>query len=130
MLELSERNPEGALAYLQILRELAGGRVFEEFVGKRMDPEFIDRIFNEHQLFGRTSRPMASLAVSLALARLCHSRRLVESLAGTISRRIQSGNLTEGQMSLLPIAAISDLRWLAEETKVPEIRGFLEKLSL
>ena len=73
---------------------------------------------------------MATLAVSLTLARLCHSKRLLKTLADTISQRIQSGNLTEGQMSLLPIAAISDLRWLAEEAEAPEIRGLLEKLSL
>jgi hypothetical protein len=128
LLELSERNPEGALAYLQILRELGGGRL-EEFVSRRLDWENFYHIFSEHQLFGRTSRPMTSLAVSLALARLSQSKRLMETLASTICQRLQSGNLRVGQMSLLPLAAISDLRWLAEKTKTPELRMLVTALQ-
>ncbi len=130
LLELSERNPEGALAYLQILRELGGSGYFEVFVAQRVTPGVIERAFDEHQLFDRRSRPMDSLNICLILARLCNSKKLVEKLGRTIGRRIQSGQLSEGLLSLLPIAAISDLRWLAKEAKVPELLEALDHLII
>jgi hypothetical protein len=128
LLELSERNPEGALAYLQILRELGFGRSFQEFMRMRSD-EYFDRTSNLHQLVIRAPRSVASLAVLLAIARLFDSKQLVETLVSTINQRIQSGNLTDSQMSLLPISVLSDLRWLAELTREPELLGLVASLQ-
>lgn len=51
LMELSERNPEGALAFLQILRELVGGRYFEKFSLRNMPPEeFFDLVLHPQHL--------------------------------------------------------------------------------
>lgn len=63
LLELSERNPEAALAYLQILQELGGGRYFERFVEREMESGFFDRMLDPRHLLELSERnPAAALA--------------------------------------------------------------------
>lgn len=56
LLELRERDPEGALAYLQIFREFVGGRYFEKFFGRSIDRELIDRLFDPRHLLELSER--------------------------------------------------------------------------
>jgi hypothetical protein len=58
LLELSERNPEAALAWMQLLREVGG----ESFL-RRLEPEFFERAFHPRHLLELSERnPEAALA--------------------------------------------------------------------
>ena len=50
LLELSERNPEAALAWVQLVRELGGGRFVEDFARERIHPRLYERAFNPNYL--------------------------------------------------------------------------------
>ena len=74
---LSERSPEMALAYLQVFRELGGGRFLERYA----DPEVLKRLFNPRQLVELTElNPEAALAY-LQLFRELGDGRFLEHLA-------------------------------------------------
>jgi hypothetical protein len=62
LLELSERNPEEALAYLQIIHELGGVR-FSDLHIDQIDPEFLERMFHPGRLLELSERnPEGALA--------------------------------------------------------------------
>ena len=52
-------------------------------------------------------------------------RKWAASGAAPMHWSVANGNRL---MSLLPISSLPDLRWLAEETNMPELREFLAKL--
>jgi hypothetical protein len=63
LLELSERNPEGALAYIQMLRQLGGGRFLERYFERELGPEFFERLFHPGHLLELSERnPEGALA--------------------------------------------------------------------
>jgi len=63
LLELTQRYPEGALAYLQILREIGGGHYFERFIERDIGPEFFERMFHPRRLLELAQRnPEGALA--------------------------------------------------------------------
>ena len=63
LLELSERHPETALAYIQFLRELGGGRFLERSFERKMGLEYFERMFHPRQLLELSERyPEIALA--------------------------------------------------------------------
>ncbi len=63
LLELVERNPEGATAYAQTLRELGGGRYFRRLVEQGMRAESLDRVLEPRHLLELIERsPEGALA--------------------------------------------------------------------
>ncbi len=130
LLELTARKPEAALAFLQILRDQGGERVLKKFFDRRMPAyEFFERILSDASLTRTAARPEASLAISLSLTKMCNSSRVTEPFTDSVSRRIRSGALGDSLLALLPVSAISDLRWIAVRTEAPEIKQLLQKLE-
>jgi len=82
LLELSERNPEVVLAYLQILREWGGGRYFEEFIGRRMDPKLINRLFDPRYLLELSERNPEGALAYLQILREWGGGRYFEEFVG------------------------------------------------
>jgi hypothetical protein len=82
LLELSERNPEAALAMLQLARQLGGGRSLEHFVTRsRFGEEFFERVLDPRYLLELSERnPEAALAM-LQLARELGGERFLEHFA-------------------------------------------------
>lgn len=56
-----QAKPGGALAQLQIVRELCDGRLLKEFLARDMGPEFFERTFDRRHLLGLNERPISSL---------------------------------------------------------------------
>jgi hypothetical protein len=70
LMELIERNPEAALAYLQVLRELVRGEFFGH-IERELGPQFFERMFHPRQLMELTERnPEAALAYLQVLREL------------------------------------------------------------
>jgi hypothetical protein len=86
LIDISERDPEAALAYLQVVRELGGGRHLERFVEREMGPEFFERMFHPRHLIELSERnPEAALAYLQVVRELGggrHFERLVEREIG------------------------------------------------
>jgi hypothetical protein len=62
LIELIERNPEAALEYVQLARELSG-RYFERFIGTEVDSQFFERAFHPLRLMELVERsPQGALA--------------------------------------------------------------------
>lgn len=80
--KLLERNPEGAVAYLQILRELGGARYFSEFVVRRIGPAVFGRMrrFAQGRLGGLMEENPEGALAYLQVAREVGSERDVERL--------------------------------------------------
>ena len=129
LLELSERNPEGALTYLQILRELGGGLAFKEFAGRRMTQNLIDFMFDVTRIKQYPGERIEKFAVLLAIARLSNSDQAIRKLSQIMQSYFASSPSSINQLSNLPIAALPDLRWFAEQGDSEEIRSFVDKLS-
>jgi len=128
LLELSERNPEGALAYLQVLRELGGGRFFKKVFDRRMDPEFTDRLFDVGQLRNLRTLKIHSLGVWLVFVRILNSRPLINELGQVIRDLLMRRPSFKTQLSSLPIASLADLRWLADQSGITELRSLVNEL--
>jgi hypothetical protein len=128
LLELSERNPEGALAYLQILRELGGGRYFEEFLSRRIKSEVLGRIFNFGKLLNLHTLKIHSLGVWLAFARLLNSKSIIDELGQAIRELLIRRPSFKARLFALPIASLSDLRWLAEQSEIAELCALVDEL--
>jgi hypothetical protein len=76
LLEISEQNPEGALAYLQILSELGGGRHLEQFFDREMEPAFFERLLHPLQLLEICERnPEGAVSYLQILRELAGERR-------------------------------------------------------
>jgi len=129
LLELSDLNPEGALAYLQILRELGGGRYFEEIAGRQMTQNLIDLMFDVTRIKHFPGVRIERLAVLLAIARLSNSDQAIRKLSQIMQDYFASSPSRKNQLLNLPITALPDLRWFAEQGDSEEIRSFVEKLS-
>ena len=127
--ELSKRNLDGALTYLQILRELGGRRFFEEFVGRRMTQDLIDFMFDVTRIKHFPGFRIEQFAVLLAIARLSNSDQAIRKLSQIMQSSFASSPHSINQLSSLPIAALPDLRWYAEQGDSEEIRSFVDKLS-
>jgi len=127
--ELSMRNLDGALTFLQILRELGGRRFFEEFVGRRMTQDLIDFMFDVTRIKHFPGFRIEQFAVLLAIARLSNSDQAIRKLSQIMQSSFASSPHSISQLSNLPIAALPDLRWFAEQGDLEEIRSFVDKLS-
>jgi hypothetical protein len=127
-LELIERNPDGALAYLQILREFGGGH-FQEFLFRRMPrEEFFDRMFDNRWLeFLRIGR-IASLAAWLSFVRLFNSEVAVSKF-DQVLRSFFADRSSFTRLSTLPIGSLPDLRWLAEQSNSDTLRSLIAELA-
>ena len=69
--ELSARNPEVALAFLQVFHEMGSERYFEEFLDRNMAPELVERLFNHRYLIELSERnPERALAYLQSLLEL------------------------------------------------------------
>jgi hypothetical protein len=86
LLELSKLNPEGALAYLQILRQLGGGHHFEEVFFRLMPPEeFFERFFHPRQILELIERNPEGVLAYLQILREFSGGRYFEEF---VSRRM------------------------------------------
>jgi hypothetical protein len=128
LLELSEHNPEVALSYLQILRELGGGRYFEELSDRRMEPEFLDQIFDFGKLLNLHTLKINSLGVWLAFARLLNSKSTIKRLGEAIRELLIRRPSFKARLLELPIASLSDLRWLAKQSEIAELCSIVDEL--
>jgi hypothetical protein len=86
LVELSKRNPEVALAYFQILQEVAGARNLRRFVEHDMGAEFFARMFHPRQLVELSERSLdaalAYLQILKELGGAQHLKRFVEREMG------------------------------------------------
>jgi hypothetical protein len=128
LLELSERNPGAALAYVQILRELGGGQYLERFVERELGPEFFQRMVDPRDLLEFGERRVSKFSLWLACARLFDSERFNQLVIEAISGGLRHGASAKRLLSLLPITSLPDLRWLAEQTRAPELQSLLGEL--
>ena len=78
LLELSERNPEAALAYFQLLQEMGGWRVLEQYSEKEMGPKFFERMFHPRQLLELSERNPEGALAYVQLLREIGGGRLLE----------------------------------------------------
>jgi len=121
LLELAERNPEAAMAWLRAATEL-GGDQFIEGHGQ----EFFDRTFDSFVLDRLLHGKPAAFAVALRLARLTRSARAIEAVEECLAPRLRRSKVAQSAIANLPIAALPDLEWLANESKNPELRHIVE----
>ncbi|MDG4551046.1 MAG: hypothetical protein P9F19_17175, partial [Candidatus Contendobacter sp.] len=106
-----------------------GGRDFEEFVGRRMDPKLIDRMFDFRRMQYLQTVKIESLGVWLALARLFNSKSVLNELGQIIEGLLMHRPSFRTRLSALPIASLPDLRWLAEQNKSEKLQLFVDKLT-
>lgn len=128
LLALTERSPELAVAYMEILREFVGDRFFERHVGREMRPEIFDEIFHSSHLNSVFDRKPAALAVWLRFARLLKSRGTIQALSKVIAEFFRRRGGISNSLNSLPISSLSDLRWLADESQDNELKRALSAL--
>lgn len=81
LIEISERNPEEAFSYLQILLEWGGRLNFERFIQQEMEPGILDRVFKPRNLAQLIERnPEAALACLRTLRELSGGRHFERHL--------------------------------------------------
>jgi hypothetical protein len=124
LLELAERNPEAAMAWLQAATEL-GGDQFIEGHGQ----EFFDRTFDTFVLGRLLQEKPAAFAVALRLARVSRSVRAIEAVEECLAPRLTRSKVGQSAIENLPIAALPDLEWLANESKNSELKSAVHHLN-
>ncbi len=128
LVELSDRNPDIAFAYLCTLRELDSDRHIEKSALQHVASELIQRILDFTELKNAGNLRIHSLGVWLAFAHLLNSKEASNRLGSAIEKLLLNQSSFREQLSSLPIASLSDLRWLAEQSDVSELRTFVNKL--
>lgn len=125
LLELAERNPEAALAWIQMAIELHG----ERFLTKRGQESF-DRFF-DHFVGGRLlhEKP-AAFAIALRLARITQSSRTLEVIGNCLLSRLQRSGRNSSVIGDLPISALSDVVWIANEMGNRELKHAIEEMCV
>jgi hypothetical protein len=113
LLELSHRNPDLALTWLQLVGE-AGTVKFLRKVGDELFEEGFDSFVLRRFL---RSNPIG-FAFALQLARVTQSRRGLETVVDSLSAisKIELGLLMNG----LPISAVPEIHWLIENAEQTE----------
>ena len=128
-LRLMERNPKGTLAYVQVLREVGGGRYFEGLLEGGSGPGVLKRMFHAGALLEGGAYGTSWLSAWLGCARLFESGHLNQLLVETLSEELDHRDDMKDRLALLPISSLGDLRWLAEQTADLELRSLVEELS-
>lgn len=125
LLELAERSPEVAMAWLQLSTELAGERFLtghgQEFFDRFIDPVVLGRLLYE--------KP-AAFAVALRLARVSRSSRFLEVVGECLASRLQRSGMNSSVIGDLPISALKDVTWLANELGNRELKHAVESLCV
>ena len=129
LLKLSERSPEAALAYIQVLRELGGGRSLERFAEREMGSGFFESNLNLAYLNNVFERKPSAMATWLTFARMANSRRMIDSLSQVISEFFRRRSGSSIGLGLLPISALSNLHWLARESGNADLAAALSVLA-
>jgi len=130
IVDLSERNPKVALAYLQLMRELDGGRYFQTFLDSGMAPELFNRLLRPRSLMERSEWQLSTFAFWLACGRQYQSPRLTQALTEALMDAVRHGLDARHIFSLLPISSLPDLRWLVDESDIPELRAALAETEI
>lgn len=114
------RNPELALAWLALLLDLGG-----EGIMPRIGADSVDEIFDPIILTQLLKRKPTAFAVALRLSRIAKSRQAIEAVIETLASSLRDSGIKRSVLATLPIEALPDLRWLAEETGQPDLSAAL-----
>ncbi|HXS02491.1 MAG TPA: hypothetical protein VN724_18105, partial [Pyrinomonadaceae bacterium] len=117
------RNPELAFAWLALLLDLGG-----EDIVPRAGVNFVDDAFDPIFLKQLLKRKPATFAVALRLSRMIKSRQATGALIETLASSLRDSGIKRSLLPSLPIEALPDLRWLAEETGQPDLAAALTLL--
>jgi hypothetical protein len=115
--------------YVQLLRELGGERFLKQNIGKDTGLEFFERNFGLAHLNKVIDRRPAALAVWLTFTRMANSAGVTDSLGRLVVDFLHRHGRAGIGIALLPISALSDLRWLAAQTKIPELQAAVFELT-
>jgi hypothetical protein len=118
--ELIEQNPETALVWIEFAHRIIG----DGFL-RHMEPEFVERAFHP-RLF--REKP-AALAVVLRVARLAQSPRTAAAVTEMLMSMLHQTGVDYSLVGSLPISAISDVAWLANETQSAELQLVIRNLA-
>ncbi len=125
LLDINEHNPEVALALVQLASEVMG----DEFLKKHSEG-FIDRWLSNLGTNRILSQKPTHLAVPLRLAKISKSPKAIENVHKLLVLSLSEINSEEISFSMLPIAILNDLKWLAKETNCSVINSTLKLLLI
>jgi hypothetical protein len=94
-----------------------------------MTLDLIDFMFDVTQIKHFPGFRIEKFTVLLAIARFSNSDQAIRKLSQIMQSTFASSPYSINQLSNLPIAALPDLRWFAEQGDSEEIRSFVDKLS-
>jgi hypothetical protein len=118
---LSERNPEAALAWLQLAREMTDGHYFEHF-----EEEKWMRLLNSFDFSRLLDQKPTVFAVALSIARNILSPQAIDIILKRLIRPLHRVDGGRSILGTLPIAALNDLKWLANKTNDPVLNAALD----
>ena len=113
-------NPEILLAWLALVLDFEG-----EGALQRIGRDSFDGTFDTVILAQLLKRKPAAFAVALRLARIVKSSQAIEAVIETLASSLHDSGIKQSVLATLPIEALPDLRWLAEETGQPDLSAAL-----
>ena len=117
LLELSERNPEAAMAMLQLVREFAGEHFRKDFNLERFEAAF------SNPLAARLLREKpASFAVMLRLVSGCEQSDVVTQVLASLSSALLWRGAGTSVLEQLPLSALPDIQWFADRSGDDQVR--------
>jgi ATPase family associated with various cellular activities (AAA) len=120
----ADSSPAVVLEWLALILELGGERVMQ-----RIGPEFFDSIFDAVTLAQFLQQKPAAFAVALRLSRIAKSPKATEAVIECLASSLRISGIKRSVLATLPIEALPDLRWLAEETGQPDLNAALTLLQ-
>lgn len=91
----------------------------------RIGADSVDETFDPIILTQLLKAKPAAFAVALRLSRIAKSRQAIEAVIETLASSLRDSGIKRSVLATLPIGALSDLRWLAEETGQPDLGAAL-----
>jgi hypothetical protein len=111
LLELSERNPEATLLWLQLILEVGGQRFL-----KKRGKEFFVRAFDRFVSARPLRHKPSALAVALRLARVIESPEVTNGVVQWLDSFSLGSATGQSAFSALPLVSLPNLHWLATRT--------------
>lgn len=127
LLDLTERNPDCAMIYIQLLRDLGDGHAIGLF-SPDLESGLLELMSRPGRLSGTFHHTPSAVSAWLALARLAQSHLVCERLARFIVEWIEQSGRAGRIIAALPLSALPDIRWLAEESGNSELMSALAEL--
>jgi len=116
LLELIERNPETALTWVQLAKEVGGNRI-----SRRVDPELLEVVLSRSNLTKLLYRNPTAFATALWLVRISDSTRITGEFLRLLSGVFQRWGQFSTVAARLPISTLPDLEWLVQQADDTEL---------